>query len=347
MSTSLIGALGQWGWASETTVGTAADATIGIPNIGNKPLEPNQEYIEDFHGTGKPVLTTSDVLRDVLGPQFAPETAFFHPQFGEWLALLTQNVSESGAGPYVQAIEPSLTTGYKVVNGSAGAAGNRSGTIQQKLGQTTSRDVTIAGCVVSRIDVTIPQTGRVSVTPTFMALGYDDADDASGGTFTLPGTTIEKMATDFVYKIGDSTPASLYSRELSMSFIADIIPLWYAGNNGVLPYGFLYKGWSLEGSFTKPILAAADTLSKDFVIAGTNDQLLYVYSTTLTDYSETAATFSDGEVRFTLNVKLDTALPDLADDQVETVNFKGIEDGTNNIFLFEQATTATQAWAGA
>jgi hypothetical protein len=341
MSSALGGDLVQWGWASETTVNTAANATLGIPNNGKVPIESGQEFAEEKKTTGKTVPTTTDVQRTVKKPTWSGATNMFHPQFGEWLSLLTQSVSESGSGPYVQAIEPDQSNAYKVI-ATTGAAGNRGGTFWQSAGQSTSRDVNLTGCIVSKVDVRIPETGLVEVTPSFMALGYGDAVDASSGTYTLPTTTIEKLASDFVFKIGDGTPAALYTREMSLSFEAQVKPLWYGS---VFPYAYHISGWTVTGSFTKPMVAATDTLSKSHFVGSSLDQLLYIYSATMTDYDEAAASLSDGEMRFTLNVKLDKALPDFGDDSVESIDFKGLDDGTNSIWKVEQCTTSSQTWA--
>jgi hypothetical protein len=341
MTASLDGDLTLWGWASETTVNTAVNAALGIPNTGKVPIESGQEFAEEKKTTGKTVLTTTDVQRTIKKPTWSGATTMFHPQFGEWMSLLTQNVSESGAGPYVQEIEPDQSNAYGVTAITA-AAGNRAGTLWQKAGQSSSRDVNATGCIVSKIDVRIPETGLVEVTPTMMALGYGDAVDASSGTYTLPTTTSEKLASDFVFKIGDGTPNALYTREVSLSFEAQVIPRWYGS---VFPYMYHIAGWTVSGSFTKPIVAATDTLSKSHFVGSSLDQLLYIYSATMTDYDEAAASLADGEMRFTLNIKLDKALPDFGDDSVESIDFKGIDDGTNAIWKAEQCTTASQTWA--
>jgi hypothetical protein len=349
MADNIITRLSQWGVSSkETTNGTAIDAAIGVPVLNNAAFDPGQEFVEDRKATGKTVIGTGEIVSNTVNPSWAPETTMFFPEFGEWVALLCQKAVESGVGPYVQTIEPDQSNGKDLVYGSAGALENYAITLWQKIGQTTNRDIAMAGAIVSRIDVTIPESGRVTVTPHFMALGYDDGDDASGGTFTLPATTIEKMSRDFVFKLGDGTPASLHSREVSFSLIADVVTRRYGGLNDAFPYKFLYNGWSLEGSFSKPVLATTDTLAKDFFVEGGDtglDQLFYVYSKTMADYSEAAASLSNGEMRFTFNIKIDTVTLGGDDETIEEVTFKGVEDGTNNIFKFEQCTTASQAWA--
>jgi hypothetical protein len=176
-------------------------------------------------------------------------------------------------------------------------------------------------------------------------------NDTAAGVYTLPAASIEKMAKDFVYKLGDGTPNALYSKEVSFSLIADVVPRRYGGVGassapGVFPYRFVYNGWSLEGSISKPLTVDGNTLKRDFFTGGGDtglEQLFYVYSTSLADYS--TALDTDGQMRFTLNIKFDSVTLGFDDETVENLTFKGLEDGTNNIFMVEQMTTASQTWA--
>lgn len=131
-----------------------------------------------------------------------------------------------------------------------------------------------------------------------------------------------------------------------MSFIAQHKYIRHGADTGYDPTKHLLYGWTVEGSFSKPIVSGEDTLSKTYLTSGsTIDFPLYVYSSTLTDYDEATSTWSDGEMRFTLNIKVDTALPEFPDEIPEMINFKGVYDGTNPIFKFEQCTTGSQTWA--
>jgi hypothetical protein len=347
MSDTLLKRLARWGWAGpETTIGTAIASTIGIPVLNDTAIAPGQEFVEERKATGRTTLSITEVKDDVINPTFTCDTTLFYPQFGEWVALLCQSVTESGTGPYGYAITPDVSNGKSVFYGDTGALENYTGTLWQLLGQTTSRDVVMSGVVVSQIDVTIPESGRVSVTPTFMGLKYDDDSDGSGGVYTLPGTGVEIMARDLVAKMGGG-PSALYSREISFSLVGDWVARRYGGQNDAYPYKLICNGWSLTGSLSKPILAATDTLSEDHLIGGGDsglDQRLFIYSKTMTDYDELIGTMSNGEMRFTLNIKLDEAVPGGDDELVENVTFKGLDDLTNGIFKYELVTTAQQSW---
>jgi hypothetical protein len=357
MTLSLTQNQAKWGLAVETTtVGNGDLSEVGIPNLNRAEITSGQTYIEDRKMTGAPVLSASEIIDDMLDPRWAPETTMFHPQFGAFVKMLTQSSSESGSGPYVQAIEPNLLIGHEVTHGAATAGTSVSCAAWQLVGQSTSRDVQGKGGIVERIDVVIPETGRVTVTPTIRFFDYDNAVNGTPGTtedYRLPAKSIEKMARDFVYKIGDSTPSALYSKEMRFSLIADLVPHRYGGVGassapGALPFRYVYNGFRLEGSFSKPLLATTDTLSKDFFIQSGEtglDQLLYVYSRTMTDYNEAAASLSDGEMRFTFNIKIDDVTLGFDDETIENVTFKGVYDDTNNIFKVEQCTAASQAWA--
>lgn len=349
MGDSLIGKATKWGIGLETTAGTDVDPTAGISNYNKATITPGQDWIEDPKGTGKPVLTTDEIYDGNLNPTFSPEMTMTYPLLGELFYMLTQEGAETGAGPYIQTLQPATTTGKELALGDTIGANQLSCSIKETSGQSGSRDVRAGGGIVNRIDITFPETGLIKVTPSFMFLTYDDGV-ASGGTYTLPGQSSEFMTRDFHYKLGDGTPAALYSKELSLSFIADVVIQHYAGFNTANaggPFKFTYNGWSLEGSFSKPIIAGTDTLLKDFLIEGGDtgkDQLLYIYKSSLTDYDEAASSMADGEIRFTLNIKFDDITKNLDDETREDVTFKGAHDGTNNIFMLEQVTTASQTW---
>jgi len=330
-----------------TSVGTETEPTIGLPNLNKAFIQPGQAWVEDAKQTGLTVPTTTELISDAMDPTFSPETTMFFPEFGALMQSLCQESTESGSGPYVQEIQPDTTDGKMVTFGETITTENPTTfTIKEIFGGAGGTDVFMNGAIVSRIDVTIPETGLVRVTPTFMGLGYDDGDTAAGST-TLPASTLEKMGRDFVFELGDS-PAALHSKEISMSFIANIVPKRYGGLNGVFPIRYIYNGWSLEGSITKPVVSGTDTMAKDFLIGGGDtgeDQLLFIYSTTMTGEDEAAASMANGEMRFTLNVKFNDAVMGGDDELIETISFTGVQDGTNNIFMFEQCTTAAQAWA--
>ena len=102
MSDWLVKADAQWGIAQETTVGTAVNATQGMPNFSFVSLEHGQEWIEERKATGKTVLTVDEVIPDNMIPTWTgAETAISHPQFGELVSLLTQKVAETGVGPSI------------------------------------------------------------------------------------------------------------------------------------------------------------------------------------------------------------------------------------------------------
>jgi hypothetical protein len=263
------------------------------------------------------------------------------------MALLCQKCTESGTGPYGYTIAPDINYGKKVYFGDTGALENYTGTIWEKAGQTTSRDITMSGVVVKQIDVTIPETGRVSVTPTFWGLKYDNDADGSGGTFTLPTVATEVMARDLEFKFGP-TPVALYSKEISFSLVADIQVRRYGGLNDEFPYAFIYNGWSLEnGSFTQPILAGSDTISEDYFVGGGDtalDTRLFIYSKSMATYDEAIASMANGEMRFSFNIKVDQAIPSGDDELVEAISFKGLDDLGYDIFKYELVTTAQQSW---
>ena len=349
MGNALIGKLAQWalGW-EVTTVGLECEPSIGIPNLNKTPIDPGQEWIETQKQTGTPMLRTIENVAGPINPTWAPETTFHIPTFGHMMAALCHKASE--AAGYIQTIEPHATSGKTVYYGES-LTGNPaySACVKCKYGDS-GNDIAAMGGVLSRIDVTIPETGHVRVTPHFMFMDYI-ANDTAAGTFTLPATSLEKLSKDFVFKLGDSTPAALYAKEITFSMIADVVVHRYGGLGattapGLLPYRFVYNGWSLEGSFTKPVVAATDTIATDFLVNGGEtgaDQLFYVYSRTLSDYND--ATVTNEECRFTFNIKVDQSVMGFDDETIETVTFKGIHDGTNNIFKYEQGTTASQTWA--
>lgn len=349
MGNNLIGKLAQWAWALEaTTVGLELEPTAGIPNLNKAVIDYGQEWQETTKQTGTPMLRTLENIKGPLNPSWAPETTFTIPFFGQLMAHLCHKSAESGT--YVQTIEPIATSGKEVTYGAT-RTGNAvySSTIKQKMGQT-ARDVGAFGGIITRIDVTIPEFGLVKVTPHFLFFDLI-TNDTAAGTWTLPASSTEKLASDFVYKLGDGTPAALYSKEITFSMIADVVVKRYGGvgattDPGILPARFVYNGWSLEGSMSKPVAAATDTIARDFLISGGEtggDQLMYVYSRTMADYSATPA---NNECIFTFNIKIDSATFGLDDEVVENVTFKGIHDGTNNIFQYKQGTTGTQAtWA--
>jgi len=351
MGNSLIGKLAQWGWALEaTTVGLELEPTAGIPNFNKASIEYGQEWIEETKATGVTVPHTFEVTKGALNPSWTPEMSLTIPLFGQLMCHLCHNCVESGAGPYLQTIIPPIANGKEVTYGAT-RTGNQvySSTVKQKLTQTAPRDIAGLGGIINRIDVTIPEFGYVKVTPHFLFFDLITGDTAAG-SYTLPLSSTEKLASDFSYKIGN-TPAVLYSKEVQFSMIADVIVKRYGGvgattDPGILPSRFVYNGWSLEGSISKPVVAATNLVAKDYLISGGgvgSDQLMYIYSRTCADYNSVLANL---ECRFTFNIKVDSATLGYDDETVENIAFKGVYDATNNIFMYQQATTATQAaWA--
>lgn len=358
MSNSLIGKLAQWGWADEgTSVGTETEPDFGVPVLNKAAIDFGQTWVEDAKQTGNTVLRTVEVISDTVSPTWKPQTTLLWTGagaiFAQWLAHLTHNASEAFTTKYVQTVQPPLTAGKTVTFGES-RTGNAvySATVKQKLGQTGSRDIAAMGGVLDRVDVTIGNSGMVKVDWSWRFLDYTLADSAAG-TFTLPATSGESKCREWVYKLGDS-PAALYAEEMRFSLIADVVEKRYAGasaaaGGAALPYAFVYNGWSLEGSFTKPVVAGTDMLMKDFFIEGGEtgiDQLLYVYTTGLTDYNETIGTTGTaGDMRWTFNIKFDSVELGFDNETVERVGFKGVYDGTNTIWKFENVTDATNAWA--
>ncbi len=344
MADGLIGKLCKHGIAWETgTVGAGTVPTVGLPNFNKTDIAPNQTFVEDEKAVGLTVPTTQEVKDDTLDPEWSPETACWHPWLGAFLFLLTQNASESGA--YIQSVEPDTAVGKVINYGDTIATNLRTVAVKELHGQSGSRNIVAGGGVVSRVDVNFGTAGIVKVTPTFKFMTYD-VDQDSTGVFTHSGVTDEKRVRDWHYKLGDS-PVPLYSKELTLNFIADVQPQRYGGLNDRFPYRWVYNGWTLEGKFFKPVVAGTDSQAKDFWVKGgeaaARDQLLYVYTSSIGDYNDTLD--ADGDMRFTLNIEPRDIDRVKDNELLEQVPFVGKQDGTNNIWLYEQFTTGSQAWA--
>ncbi len=348
MSDALVRDAAVWGIALETTLGTGLVPSIGFPNLNRSPIKAGSSWSEQARATGKTVDSDIEMKADVANPQWNPTTTLFHPHAGWLFYACCQNASQTGTGPFVQTVQPDMTVGRKLENGTAVASHNRGICAGEKIGQTGARDIRASGGIISRIDVKIGSSGLVEVTTSWLFLNYSDSADLSAGVFTLPGSTLEKLSTDFVMKAGsNSAPFNLYSEETNFSLIPNITVKRYGGMNALNPYAFVINSWAVEGSISKPVLVGANRMSKNYTTAGgvvTPVIPIFIYSRTLADFN-TALTV-DGQMRFTLNVRLDDPELDLSDETVEKATFKGKADATNNIFKFEQCTTATQAaWA--
>jgi len=126
----------------------------------------------------------------------------------------------------------------------------------------------------------------------------------------------------------------------------------YGGWNNLYPFIMVCDSWTFDVTFSKPILATSNRYSDDYVVDGGGvgkDFALYVYSKSLTDYSESSSTWSNGEMRWHFNLYIDEPDMDYTDEAVEMITGHGIADGTmggtNDPYVFEQATTAAQTWA--
>lgn len=346
MSDGIVGRMTKHGIGFEAvTVGALATITDGVPNFNKMDIVTGQTFIEDDKSRGATVDYAADEIDDTLEPGWAPESSAWHPWLGSFLFLNTMNASEAGAGPYTQTMEPDVSNGKKIDFGSTIATNNRTVSVKEVAGQTGSRNIHARGGICERVDITFGEKGRIKVTPAFKFMLFDDAGDATG-TFTQPLASVEQMVRDWRYKLGDGTPAALYSKEITLSFIAEIDSNWYAGFNDRYPFRFVYKSWRLEGAFMKPLIAGTDTQAKTHWHEGgdsASDQLLYLYTDSLADYSSAMA--ADGDMRFTLNIRPTEIVKEKDGETIERVNFKGVNDGTNNIWKFEQTTTAAQAWA--
>lgn len=351
MATMIGGTQAQWGYALEATIGTPVDPTAGLPLVNKVPIKANPTWITTPKATGRTVRVLEELKIGEHAPGWAPQMVATYPEIGLWQALCTQSVSEAGAGPYVQTVVTPTTSSRRVTNGTARSIAEQSVTLWETIGQSSSRDISMAGAIVKELEIDFPETGEVTVTPTFMATEYDNDDDGSGGVYTLPSTTVGLMTSDFVCKVGD-TPAALYSKSWNIKLVGNWVAKRYGGWNDLYPYIMVCDSWTVEATFSKPILANSNRMAEDYVVDGGgvgSDFLLYIYSKSLTDYNESSATWSNGEMEWTLNLHIDEPDMDYTDEAVEMITAHGIADGTmggtNNAWKFEQATTASQAWA--
>jgi len=345
------GSQAKWGYALEATVGTPVDPTAGLPVVNKTNIKANPTWITTPKASGRTVPVLEELKIGEHAPGWAPQLTATYPEIGLWQALCVQAVAETGAGPYVQTISIPTTASRRVTNGTARSTVEQSVTLWEAIGQTTNRDISMAGAIVKELEINFPETGEVTVTPTFMSFGYDNDDDGSGGVYTLPSTTVGLMTSDFLCKVGD-TPAALYSKEWNIKLVGNWTAKRYGGWNDLYPFIMVCDKWTVEATFSKPILAAANRMAEDYVVDGGGvgkDFLLYIYSKSLTDYSEATTTWSNGEMRWTLNLQIDEPDMDYTDEAVEMITAHGVADGTmggtNNPWLFAQATTAAQTWA--
>ncbi len=345
MSDALLSKTVQTGYGRETTNGTMAAAAAGISNLNKAYIVPNQEIIETLKQTGVTVPSTLEFKAGKQDPDFAPESTLHAPLFGHMASLMTQNVAESGAGPFIQTVTADMTAGKEVVLGGS----DESVTVKQMLGQTGSLDINGLGGIVKQIDVTIPPDGVAKVTYQMLFLSYAMDDDASSDDFTLVASADEILATDLKYALDG---AALYSEELTISFIADIVAKRYAGFNDRFPFKFVLNGWRCEGRFTKPYVAAVDSLAKDYYVNGGetsipagesyNNMNLVVHPASL---AYGAALDTEGQIRLQANIILNTAIPAGDDELKEEVTFTGAYNETDEVFDIQQATLASEAWA--
>ena len=332
----------SFGFAHEATIGTRVPPTFGLENIDKGTVNPGQTWADDRKAHGLPYPRQVDKKPDHLMPTIDTTLSMNIPNIGMLLALCTQSVVQSGAGPFTQiVIFPTL--GVHVTLDSVGSANGRTGTVVTRYGQTGSLNEALLGAVATEVSMNFGE-GRVKPKVKWMALDYRD-DDAGTGVFTLPATDV--LGRDAIFKLGDGTPVPLYSDEVTITIRAVVTPHWYGGIvSGGRPYRLVFSDWTGEVTFTKPLITGTNSFMKDHYVDGgdvANDLLMYVYDRTMTDYN---AVLANGNWRFTLNISPDNVERQLADETKDSVTASFKYDGSNQPFKYEQCTTATQAsWA--
>ena len=356
MAIALLGRHLKHGIALEaTSVGTESAPTKGLVNFNKAVIIPGQQWDDAQRQNGYTCRSTTEYRDGRVAPTFSVESAMMtpaaaEPQFMAYLGALTghDGVTQTGAGPFIQTIiSRDTNTGYSVSYGDTITAGDPiSFCIKESAGAGAGEDSFIAGCVPNRIDLTFPSDGFVRMTVGFMSLLYNDSDTIDGTT-TLPAASLQLRSQDFKYKYGDGTPAALYSEELTLSFIADMIPKYYGGWNDAYPFKLLFNGWSTEGTFKKPWVSGASSMAKEHWFGGGdsgNHFPLYIYNTT--DYSDNPDANGELWIKVNVRVKEDPG-KELDNETTESVSFEGVYDSTTSQKLWTvlQGTTSSQTWA--
>ena len=350
MSDVILGREVQLGYADETTIGTrGANVISGIPNLNNSIPVPGQEIIQEQKGTGLTVPSDVEHKAGVRNPAQTIESTLFAPLAGHLAAALTQNVTESGAGPYDQEVTPNPTVGKAIYYGESNVRGI---SVVGLTGQTGSRNVAGLGGLTRQIDFTFGEAGLARISAQMLFHAYDDADDGSAGTgsFDLPDPATELLVHDFKYALDT---AALYADEVSVSLIAEYVVKRYGGMNDTLPYKFILNGFRVEGRFTRPVLTAVDTLTRDYINDGGenveagsdfyNNMSLVIHPAAL---AYNAALDAEGQLRIECNIVLDDAPLNFDDELQEEVTFHGVQDQDgNDLFKINQATATAQTWA--
>jgi len=331
-----------FGLGLEAIIGTRVNPTFGLENIDQGSIQANQTFANDRKAHGAPFERQVDKKADRLSPTFDTTLAMNIPNMGILLALCAQNVLQTGTGPYSQLVT-FPTNGVRIEYGAARSVNGQTATVVEKDGQSGNRNLGMYASIIQELSFTFGE-GRVKPKAKFIGLTYAD-DDAGTGVYTLPATDV--LGRDVVFMIGDGAPTALYSDEVTVTIRSVVTPHWYAGvRPSGMPFALICSDWTGEVSFTKPLVTAANSFSRDYFVNGggvSNDLLMYIYSRSV---ATSASALVANEFRFTLNISPDDVKRQLADETNDTVTASLKYDGVNQPFLYEQCTAASQAaWA--
>lgn len=357
LAKTIIGKQRRWIFGREVTIGTILTnaALTQFPNLNRAKITPGQNWIEDAKATGYTVPTIGEIIADDVNPAWNPETSLWIPEMGYWVALLTQNwTTESGAGPFIQSVQPDINDGKGITYGES-APGLCVKEVYDHDVSANERDIAVGGGIIDKIDISIGQTGRVRVTLNCRFMTIDDENDGrTSTTFSFysgaDGTEVLARNVKYHIKPNGGSAAPLYSEEFNCSLMADVVAKRYGGYNGYNVYKWVYNGWSMECTFKKPIVDNTEKILNQGILEGgddTNQYEVYVYHGDLATYDESSGSWSAGEFRLSLKGAVKKSDDEDDDEAKESITLTGAmsSDGSDHVFQWEQASSGSQGWA--
>lgn len=247
------------------------------------------------------------------------------------LATFAQNISRSGAGPYVEQYDPMTTDAHRRVLKGA-TSGDYGLTLLKRNDDDGTRAETLAGCIMRALTLTSSEDNPLNASLEFIGMTADTENDVN---VTASFTDVDKdpiLHSDLTVAIG-GTDVDLISQTITLSY--ERIKIHNANNNE--PQGFIFGRVNVALDLVIPWQESTSYVDYKAAALAKTDYLYEMYKG-----SKTGATAEDFYFKSNFVFSEDPKIEEIDGMKVWHLIGTGMNDGTNPAYQIILATATSR-----